>query len=294
MSDYIVRATAADYQIRAYAVTSRDLVEEARQIHNTSPVATAALGRLLSAGAMMGAMMKGDQDLLTLQVLGDGPIEGITVTADSLGRVKGYVNRPAVIIPANAGGKLDVGRAVGNGYLRVIKDLGMKEPYIGQTELQTGEIGDDLTYYFATSEQVPSAVGLGVLLDRDNTVRRAGGFIIQLMPFADEKIIERLEEKLSSVKSVTGMLDDGLIPEQILKLLLGELGLEINDTLHADYYCNCSAERVCRAVASLGRDELSEMVSDGKPIEVNCQFCGRKYTFDTDALRQLLDSGKEQ
>ena len=292
MSDYIVRAAAADYQIRAFAVTSRDLVEEARAIHNTSPVATAALGRLLSAGAMMGVMMKGGQDLLTLQVMGDGPLGGITVTADSAGRVKGYVNNPAVIIPANAKGKLDVGGAVGSGYLRVIKDLGMKEPYIGQTQLQTGELGDDLTYYFATSEQVPSSVGLGVLLNKDNTVRRAGGFIIQLMPFTDEKVVDALERKLSKISSVTSMLDDGLDPEQILKTILGEFGLQINDTLETQYYCNCSVERVSRAVAGLGRGELSQMIHDGKPVEVCCQFCGKKYSFDTRALRAILDSGK--
>ena len=203
MSDYIVRATAADNQIRAFAITSRDLVEKARQIHNTSPVATAALGRTLSAGAMMGSMMKGEQDLLTLQIRGDGPLGGITVTADSKAQVKGYVNEPAVLIPANAKGKLDVSGAIGRGMLQVIRDLGMKEPYAGQTELQTGEIAEDLTYYFATSEQIPSSVGLGVLLNRDNTVRQAGGFIIQLMPYTEEKVIDDLEKRLAAMSSVT-------------------------------------------------------------------------------------------
>ena len=186
MSDYIVRAMAADSQVRAFAVTSGELVEKARQIHNTSPVATAALGRTLSAGAMMGAGMKGEQDLLTIQIRGDGPLGGIVVTADSRANVKGYVHEPAVLIPANAKGKLDVAGAVGKGMLQVIKDLGMKEPYVGQTTLQTGEIAEDLTYYFATSEQIPSSVGLGVLLNRDNTVRQAGGFLIQLMPYTEE------------------------------------------------------------------------------------------------------------
>ena len=189
MSDYMVRATAANAQIRAFACTTRELVEEARAAHNTSPVVTAALGRLLSAGAMMGSMLKGEQDLLTLQIKGDGPVNGLIVTADAKGNVKGYANVPDVILPANAIGKLDVGGAVGNGFLSVIKDLGLKEPYVGQTELQTGEIAEDLTYYFAASEQVPSCVGLGVLMERNNTVRQAGGFIVQLMPFAEEEII---------------------------------------------------------------------------------------------------------
>ena len=188
--DYIVRATAADGQIRAFAATTRETVETARADHNTSPVATAALGRLLTAGAMMGVMMKGDKDLLTLRIHAGGPLNGITVTADSKGNVKGYVGNPDVVIPANKKGKLDVAGAVGVGFMDVIKDLGLKEPYVGQCALQTSEIAEDLTYYFATSEQVPSSVGLGVLMNKDNTVRQAGGFIIQLMPFCDEKVIE--------------------------------------------------------------------------------------------------------
>ncbi len=292
MSDYIVRATAADHQIRAFAVTSAELVERARSIHNTSPAATAALGRLLSAGAMMGAMMKGDNDLLTLQIKGDGPIGGITVTADSKARVKGYVNEPAVLIPANAKGKLDVAGAVGNGMLRVIKDLGLKEPYVGQTELQTGEIAEDLTYYFATSEQVPSSVGLGVLLNRDNTIRQAGGFIIQLMPFTDEKVIDELERKLSGMSSVTALLDQGLTPEELLEKLLGDFGLEITDTLPASYYCNCSRERVEKAVVSIGSKEIRDMIQENKPIEVKCQFCERAYTFDVEDLKRILTMAK--
>lgn len=292
MSDYIVRATAADLQIRAFAVTSGELVEEARSIHNTSPVATAALGRLLSAGAMMGAMMKGDDDLLTLQIKGDGPIGGITVTADSKARVKGYVNEPAVLIPANTKGKLDVAGAVGNGMLRVIKDLGLKEPYVGQTQLQTGEIAEDLTYYFATSEQVPSSVGLGVLLNRDNTIRQAGGFIIQLMPFTEDRIIDGLEKKLSGVSSVTALLDQGLTPEELLEELLGEFGLEITDTLPTSYYCNCTRERVEKAVVSIGSKEIREMIQENKPIEVKCQFCGKAYTFDVEDLKQILTRAK--
>lgn len=224
MRDYIVRATGAQAQIRAFACTTRNLVEAARQAHDTSPVATAALGRLLSAGAMMGCMMKGEEDLLTLQIKGDGPLKNVVVTADSKGNVKGYVTVPDVILPANAAGKLDVAGAVGQGSLSVIRDMGLKEPYVGQTMLQTGEIAEDLTYYFATSEQVPSSVGLGVLMERNNTVRQAGGFILQLMPFAEDATVSRLEQNLSGISAVTSLLDEGKTPEQMLETLL-ELSL---------------------------------------------------------------------
>ena len=286
--DYMVRATAADSQIRAFAAVTKEMVETARQYHNTSPVATAALGRLLTGGVMMGTMMKGEKDLLTLQVKGDGPIGGITVTADSQGHAKGYVNNPQVILHANAQGKLDVGGAVGHGMLQVIKDMGRKEPYIGSCELQTGEIGDDLTYYFVISEQVPSSVGLGVLMDRDNTVRQAGGFIIQLMPFTPDEVIDRLEKKLSEVTSVTHMLDAGMTPEQILEELLGEFGLEINEKTELSYRCDCSRERIERALVSIGKKDIREMINDGQPIEVSCHFCGKNYKFSVEELKELL------
>lgn len=292
MSDYIVRATAADNQIRAFAITSREMVERARQIHNTSPVATAALGRSLSAGAMMGSMMKGEEDLLTLQIRGDGPLGGITVTADSKAQVKGYVNEPAVLIPANAKGKLDVAGAIGKGMLQVIRDLGMKEPYVGQTELQTGEIAEDLTYYFATSEQIPSSVGLGVLLNRDNTVCQAGGFILQLMPYTEEKVIAALEKRLAGMTSVTELLNRGLTPEGILEELLGEFGLTVNDTIPTAFSCNCSKERVEKAIISIGSKEIREMIRDGKPIEVKCHFCNEAYTFNIEELKKILDKAK--
>ncbi len=292
MSDYIVRATAADNQIRAFAITSRDMVEKARQIHNTSPVATAALGRSLSAGAMMGAMMKGEQDPLTLQIRGDGPLGGITVTADSKAQVKGYVNEPAVLIPANAKGKLDVSGAIGTGMLQVIRDLGMKEPYVGQTELQTGEIAEDLTYYFANSEQIPSSVGLGVLLNRDNTVCQAGGFIIQLMPYTEDKVIDALEQRLAKVSSVTELLNRGLTPEGILEELLGDLGFTVNDTIPTAFSCNCSKERVEKAIISIGSKEIREMIREGKPIEVKCHFCNEAYSFNIEELKKILEKAK--
>ncbi len=292
MSDYIVRAMAADSQIRAFAITSRELVEQARQIHNTSPVATAALGRTLSAGAMMGASMKGEKDLLTIQIRGDGPLGGIVVTADSGANVKGYVHEPAVLLPANAKGKLDVAGAVGKGMLQVIKDLGMKEPYVGQTTLQTGEIAEDLTYYFATSEQIPSSVGLGVLLNRDNAVRQAGGFLIQLMPYTEEKVIETLESRLSGLHSVTELLDRGLSPEELLEGLLGDLGLVVSDTLPAAFSCNCSKERVEKAIVSIGSKEIREMVQEGEPVEVKCHFCSRAYVFSVEELKEILRRAK--
>lgn len=292
MSDYIVRATAADSQIRAFAATTRGIVEHARLAHGTSPVATAALGRLLTAGAMMGSMMKGENDLLTLQIKAGGPLRGATVTADSHGNVKGFVGNPQVMLPPNAKGKLDVAGAVGVGILSVIKDMGMKEPYAGQVALQTGEIAEDITYYFATSEQVPSSVGLGVLMNRENTVRRAGGFIIQLMPFTDEKVIDALEKKLTGVTSVTSMLDEGRRPEDILELLLGELGVEITEKMETRFACNCSKERVEKALVSIGEKEIQEMISEGAPIEMHCHFCNTDYTFTVEELKEILKKSR--
>ncbi len=287
MEDYIVRATAADGQVRAFAATTRQMVETARKRHDTSPVATAALGRLLSAGAMMGSMMKNDTDMLTLQIRGDGPIEGLTVTADSQGNVKGYVGNPGVMLPPK-NGKLDVGGAVGIGLLTVIKDLGLKEPYSGQTILVSSEIAEDLTYYFANSEQVPSSVGLGVLMEKDNTVRCAGGFIIQMMPFAQEKTICAVEENLKKVPSVTSVLREGHTPKELLEILFDGIGLEITDTMSARFCCNCSKERVERAVASIGRKEIQAMIQEGEDIEVKCHFCNTAYRYSVEELKQII------
>ena len=286
--DYIVRATAADAQVRAFAATTRQMVETARQVHNTSPVATAALGRLMTAGAMMGSMLKGEDDVLTLQITGDGPLNTMVATADAKAGVKGYVGNPQVILPASALGKLDVGGAVGQGRLSVIKDMGLKEPYVGQTMLQTGEIAEDLTYYFATSEQVPSSVGLGVLMEKDNTVRRAGGFIIQLMPFAPDEVIDTLEENLKKIQPVTTMLDAGDTPEQILERLLGNLDLQINEKTDTSFYCNCDRARVEKALLSIGKAEIRSMIEDGKPVTLNCHFCNKDYTFSIEELKELI------
>ena len=291
MADYIIRATAADGQIRAFASTTRDLVEEARKAHNTSPVATAALGRLLTAGAMMGSMMKNDTDVLTLQIKGDGPLGGITVTADAKANVKGFVENPDAMLPPK-NGKLDVGGAVGIGLLNVIKDMGMKEPYVGQTILQTSEIAEDLTYYFATSEQVPSSVGLGVLMNKDNTVHCAGGFIVQVMPFVTDEVLSRLEENIQKISSVTQMLDDGHTPEQMLERVLEGLDIEITDTIPANFSCNCSHERIEKAIISIGKKDIQSMIDEGKEVEVKCHFCNTAYKFSVEELKEILKHAK--
>lgn len=291
MADYIVRATAANTQIRAFAASTTELVEQARRHHNTSPVATAALGRLLTGGVMMGSMMKNPTDVLTLQVQCGGPIGGLTVTADSQGIVKGYVNNPDVMLPAK-NGKLDVGGALGPGFLNVIKDMGLKEPYSGQTILQTGEIAEDLTYYFATSEQVPSSVGLGVLMEKDNTVRCAGGFIVQVMPFIEDEVLDRLEKNIQNIQSVTAMLDNGHTPEEMLEQVLEGLNVEVVDTLPAQFSCNCSKERIEKAIISIGKKDIQSMIDDGEDIEVKCHFCNTAYNYTVDELKELLKKSR--
>ena len=292
MNDYIVRATAGDGSIRAFAATTRGLVQKAREIHHTSPVASAALGRLLTAAAMMGSMLKGDKDLVTLQIRGDGPLQGIVVSGDCCGRVKGYVFNPNVELPDKYPGKLDVGGAIGAGYLDVIKDIGMREPYAGRIELVTGEIAEDLTYYFAQSEQTPSAVGLGVLVETDTSVRRAGGFMIQLLPGADEGMVSRLEEKLRHVPYVTDLLDAGKTPEEILELLLGDMGLRILDRLPASFSCNCDRQRVEKALISSGREELEKIIEEDGKANLHCHFCAKEYDFTKSDLLCLLEEAK--
>ena len=282
MKDYIVRATAAGSQIRAFAASTTELVETARRYHNTSPVATAALG----------SRMKNDTDVLTIQIKCDGPIQGLTVTADSKANVKGYAENPDVMLPPK-NGKLDVGGALGLGILNVIKDMGLKEPYIGQTILQTGEIGDDLTYYFANSEQVPSSVGLGVLMEKDNTVRCAGGFIVQVMPFVEEQVLVRLEENISKIHSVTALLEQGHTPESLLQGVLKGMGIEITDTLPTAFACDCSKEKIEKAIVSIGERDIKEMIAEGKDIEVKCHFCNTAYTFTVEELEKLLHHAKK-
>jgi len=286
--DYIIHASGAENQVMIYAATTRNMVEEARRIHQTTPVMTAALGRLLTAGSIMGSMLKNEDDLITLQIKCSGPAGGLTVTACPDGSVRGYAVHPDADMPPKARGKLDVGGAVGSGELSVIRDLGLKEPYVGTVQLVSGEIAEDLTYYFASSEQVNSSVGLGVLVDTDNTVRQAGGFILQLMPFASEELVSSLEKNLSELPPVTTMLDDGLDPESIIMKVLKGHDINFYDRVDAEYKCRCSRERVERAVISIGSREIQEMIDDGEDVEVNCQFCGRHYTFSVDELKGLL------
>ena len=289
MKDYIIRATAAGETVRAFAITSTELTAEAREIHHTFPVVTAALGRLLSAGAMMGSMMKGENDKLTLLMKGDGPIGQLTVTVDSHGNVKGFPAEPSVDIPLKRAGKLDVGGAIGRGTLTVIMDLGLKEPYNGQVEIQTGEIGDDLAYYFTVSEQTPSAVGLGVMVDTDSSVKHAGGFIIQMMPDVEEETVAAIEAKLDGADPVTTMMEKGMSPEDILEYYLGDLDLKINEKLPVQYHCDCSKERVAGALATLSTKDLEDIINDGEEIEVKCYFCNSAYKFQVGELKEMID-----
>ena len=292
MEDYIIRGMAANHQVRFFAAYSKNLVEEARKHHDTSPVATAALGRLLTAGAMMGTMCKNDSDVITIQIKCSGPIGGLVVTADAKANVKGYVYNKDVMLPPSKAGKLDVGKALDLGVLTVIKDLGLKEPYSGQTHLVSGEIAEDLTYYFATSEQIPTSVALGVLMNKDNTVRQAGGFIIQMMPFAEEEVIAALEDRLKDFSSVTTHLDAGETPEDMMKKLFEGFDMEVEDRIPTQFYCNCSKERVSKAVISVGKKDLQEMIDEGKPIEVNCHFCNSHYSFTVEEMKEMLKAAK--
>ena len=288
MQDYMVRATAADDSIRAFAAVTKQMVEDARQAHDTTPVCTAALGRLLTGGVMFGSMLKEDRALVTLQIRSDGPAGGITVTADSHYHAKGYINNPHVQIPLKPNGKLDVSGAIGQGTLTVIRDIGLKEPYVGTIRMPSGEIAEDLTLYFAESEQIPSSVGLGVLVDRDWSVKQAGGFILQLMPGASDAVIDELEKRLSKVSGITDLLERGMLPEDILEELTGSFGLQITEKHEVSFACDCSQERVEKALISIGTKDIREMIEEGKPVDVGCQFCGKQYRFDIDALRRIL------
>ena len=282
MADTMIRGMAANKQVRFFACNSTDTVEKARITHHTSPVVTNALGRLLTGGVLMGAMCKNDTDKLTLRIQCQGPISGMRVTDDANGHVKGYVSEPEVMLPAN-----DVAKAVDLGVLSVIKDIGLKEPYVGDTHLVSGEIAEDLTYYFATSDQIPSSVALGVLFNDDTSVANAGGFIIQLMPFAEDALIDELEKRLKGF-SFTALLNQGMSVEAIVRKLFEGYDVELTDSMPCAYVCDCSKERVEQAVISLGRKELGAMIADNKPIEVVCDFCHTKYTFSPDELLNIL------
>lgn len=240
----------------------------------------------------MGSMMKNESDVLTIQIKCDGPIEGLTVTADVKGNVKGYVENPNVMLPPSKKGKLDVASALNLGVLSVIKDMGLKEPYVGQTILVTSEIAEDLTYYFATSEQVPSSVGLGVLMEKDNTVKQAGGFIVQVMPFVEDAVVDKLEANIAKIDSVTSMLEEGYTPEKILETVLDGMDIEFTDTMSTEFHCNCSKERVEKALISIGRKDIQEMIADGKEIEMHCHFCNTSYQFSVEELKEILKKSR--
>lgn len=288
MKDTIIRGTAADNQVRFFCAYTKELVETGRTLHNTSPVATAALGRLLTAGAIMGSMCKNDSDILTLQIQCSGPIRGLTVTANAKADVKGYVNNPNVLLPPNDKGKLDVGKALDLGILSVIKDIGLKEPYVGQSNLITGEIAEDLTYYFATSEQIPTSVALGVLMEKNNTVKHAGGFIIQMLPFAEESLISDLEERLKDFSSITNLMNQGMTPSDMINKLFKGYSIKMNAPVTPSYHCNCSKKRVEKAIMSISKNDIKEMITDNEPIEVSCQFCNKHYIFTPDDLKKMI------
>lgn len=290
--DYIVRASLANDSVRAFAISSTHLVAEARERHRTLPVVTAALGRLLSAGAIMGSMMKGDKDIVTVSLKGDGPAGYITVTADSHGHVKGFPGNPNVDIPRKYAGKLDVGAAVGRGLLTVSYDLGLKEPYSGQVEIQTGEVAEDLAYYFTASEQLPSAVGLGVMVDTDSSVKHAGGFIVQLLPDAPEDVIELLEKKLANLEPVTTMMEQGMTPEEMLLHIFEGVDIEFTERHDVKFYCDCSKEKVKRALAAISDKDLQDIVNDDEDIEVKCFFCNTAYKFSIADIKDILSSRK--
>ncbi len=289
MEDIIIRGSEKNGKIRFFAAMTTTLVNEAHKIHMTTPVVSAAFGRSLTATAMMGTMLKGDMETLSLQFRSDGPIEGIVTVGNNKGEVRGYVLNNAVDLPLKPNGKLDVGGAVGRGYLTVVRDLKLKEPYVGRVEIQSGEIADDLTYYFASSEQIPSVVALGVLVDRDYTIRAAGGYIVQLMPEAEEEDIVKLEENIKDIPSVTNMLESGLDPAGIIDRVLDGFDIQVTETLKPEYKCNCDEKSIRRALVSVGREELEDILEKEGGTELTCYYCNKTYKISGDEIREILD-----
>lgn len=289
MNDRLVKAISEDGSFKVSAICSRALVERARQIHHTSPVATAALGRALSGASLMGSALKGCGESVTLQIRGDGPLGSILAVSDSEGNVRGYVQEPGVELPLRADGKLDVGGAVGHGTLTVIKDLNLKEPYVGTVDLLGGEIAEDIAAYFVESEQIPSACGLGVLVDRDRSVLAAGGYLLQLLPGADDSVIDRIERGVCAAPSVTAILREDPDPANLLRTVLPEFKLEILETSPVEYRCGCSHDRTRRALLSLGADELEAILREQGQAELTCQFCDRVHRFSGEELRGMID-----
>lgn len=287
MEDYLIKATAYDGKIRAYAAASTNTVEEARKRQDTWATASAALGRTITIAGMMGAMLKGD-DSNTIKVEGGGPIGAIVVDANAKGHVRGYVTNPHVDFELNDKGKLDVARAVGtNGRLSVVKDLGLKDYFTGEVPIVSGEISEDFTYYFATSEQIPSAVGAGVLVNPDHSILAAGGFIVQVMPGADEEVIERLEEQIQAFPAISKLIEEGYTPEQLLKILFGDEPVSILEKMPLEYRCRCSKERIANAISGLGNDEIDNMITEDGGATATCHFCNEDYHFSIEELEKL-------
>jgi len=287
--DKMIRATAQNGDVRIIAAITTETVQEGAKLHNCTPTAAAALGRMLTAGTLMGALLKNESDSLTLQIAGGGEAKGVMVTAHSDGSVKGYIGNPEVDLPLNHLGKLDVGGAIGKeGNLKIIRDMGLKEPYVGQVPIYTGEIGDDIAYYFTVSEQTPSAVALGVLVDTDLTIKAAGGFIIQMMPGASEYIADIITYRLQEIPSVTSMITKGMTIEEILQYVFEDMGLKIHEDLKPEYRCDCSRDRVERALISIGQKDLTELYEDGKSEEILCHFCNKAYVFTNEDIGKLL------
>lgn len=293
MADKLTRAITKDGFFKISAVVSTETVEQSRKFHNSSPVATAALGRLLTAGLLMGGELKEDNAKLTLQMSGDGPLGRVIVSANSKGEVKGYAENPQIDMPLNEKGKLDVGGAIGKGTLSVIKDLGLKEPYIGQVAIQTGEVGDDLAYYFMQSEQVPSVVALGVLVDRDFSVKCAGGFIIQVMPECNDESLTMLENSIAGIMSVTEMLSQGMDGVDMIKYAMLGFDTEILEESEVGYVCDCSRERMERAIVSLGKAEIDAIIKELGQAEIVCSFCNKPYVFNTEELEAMRDRARD-
>ena len=291
--DKLVRGSSMDGTIRVFAAVTTELVNEAKRIHDTSATASAALGRLLTAAAIMGAQLKSESDSVTLQINGDGPLGMLVAVTDSNSRVRGYVENPHADLPPKSVGKLDVGGAVGQGFLSIIRDLGLKEPYIGRTPLVSGEIAEDITYYYAKSEQIPTAVALGVLVDTDLSIKAAGGYMIQLMPEATDATAERLTEIIEHLPSVTKMIDDGMSAEDIAFAVTNGFDMTVeNKHIEPKYECKCSRERMERALISLGKDELRSLIDEQGEAEMGCRFCDRKYVFDKAELTELYDKAR--
>ncbi|MDS0527511.1 Hsp33 family molecular chaperone HslO [Clostridium sp. SHJSY1] len=293
MKDKIVRGTAKDGMIRVIGGITTELVNDGTSVHDCTPVAAAALGRMLTAGALMGTTLKSEKEVITLKINGNGEAKGITVTAHSDASVKGFIGNPLVNLPLNNNGKLDVGGIIGtDGTLYVIKDLGLKEPYVGQVPIQTGEIAEDITYYYTVSEQTPSAVSLGVLVDKDLSIKSAGGFIIQMMPGADPLLADILMYRLEEIPSITTMINEGKTIEEILEYIFDGMDLKLEDANEPKYFCDCSRERIERALISIGEKDLKEIYDDGKEEEVVCHFCNKKYKFSNEEIGSLLEKAK--